>query len=35
MVLNPLTDVGVRMFMTIRISSGQLVMNILSHGEWS
>jgi hypothetical protein len=34
MVLDPLTDVGVRMFMTISIGSGQFMVNILSHGEW-
>jgi len=33
MVLNPLTDVGVRMFMTICIGSSQLVVNILSDSE--
>lgn len=32
-VLDPLTDIGIRMFMTIRIGSGQLVMDILSHRE--
>lgn len=34
-VLDPLTDVGVRMVMPIRIGSGQLVVNILSDGERS
>jgi len=34
MVLNPLTDVGVGVFMAIRVSRGQLVMDILGHGEW-
>jgi len=33
MVLHPLTNVGVRMFVTIRISCGQLVMNVLGHGK--
>ena len=32
-VLNPLTDVGVGMFMTIRISRSQFVVNILRHRE--
>lgn len=35
MVLDPLTDIGLRMFVTIRIGSGQLVVDILSHGERS
>lgn len=35
MMLYPLADVGVRMFMTIRISRGQLVVDILGHGERS
>lgn len=34
-VLDPLTDIGVRMVMPIRIGSGQLVVNILSDGERS
>jgi hypothetical protein len=33
MMLNPLTDIGVRMFMAIRIGSGQFMVNILSHGK--
>jgi hypothetical protein len=35
MVLNPLADVGVRMFVTIRIGRGEFMMNILGYGEWS
>jgi hypothetical protein len=35
MVLNPLTDIGVRMFVTIGISCGQLMVNVLGHGERS
>lgn len=35
MVLNPLTDIGVGMFVTIGISCGQLMVNVLGHGEWS
>jgi hypothetical protein len=34
-VLDPLTNIGVRMFMTIRICRGQLVVDILSDGERS
>jgi hypothetical protein len=34
-VLDPLTDVGLRMFMAIRIGRSQLVMDILGHGEGS
>lgn len=34
MVLDPLTDVGVGMFMAVRVSCSQLVMDILGHGEW-
>lgn len=33
MVLNPLTNVGVRMFVAIRISRGQFMMNVLGHGK--
>ena len=33
-MLDPLTDVGIRMFMTIRIGSSQFVVNVLSNGEW-
>ena len=35
MVLDPLTDVCIRMFVTIRIGRGQLVVDILGHGERS
>jgi hypothetical protein len=35
MVLNPLADVGIRMFVAIRVGCGQLVVDILGHGEWS
>lgn len=35
MMLNPLTDVGVRMFMAVRIGSGQFMVNILSDGKRS
>ncbi|OQW30904.1 MAG: hypothetical protein A4E19_09165 [Nitrospira sp. SG-bin1] len=35
MVLDPLTDVRLRMFMAIRIGGSQLVVNILSGGERS
>lgn len=35
MVLDPLADVGIGMFMTIRIGGGQLVVNILRHGKGS
>lgn len=34
-VLDPLTDVGFRMFVTIGICRGQLVVDVLGHGEWS
>jgi hypothetical protein len=34
-VLDPLTDVGVRMFMPIRIGCGQLMVDILSDGKRS
>ena len=33
MVLDPLTDVGVRMFVTIRIGSGEFVVDVLSYGK--
>lgn len=35
MVLNPLTNVRVRMFVTIRIGCGQLMVDILGYGERS
>jgi hypothetical protein len=33
-MLDPLTEVGVRVFMPIVVSRRQLVMNILCHGKW-
>ena len=35
MVLNPLADVGVRMFVTIRIDCGELMVDILSYRKGS
>ncbi len=35
MMLNPLADVGVRMFVAIRIGHGQCMVDILSHCERS
>ena len=35
MMLDPLTDVGIRMFMAIRIGSGQFMVNVLGHGKRS
>jgi hypothetical protein len=34
-VLDPLADVGVRMFVTVRIDRGQFMVDILSYGERS
>lgn len=34
-VLDPLTDVGVRMFMAIRIGSSQFMVDVLGHGKRS
>lgn len=35
MVLDPLTNVGVRMFVTIRIGRRQFVVHVLRNGEGS
>lgn len=35
MVLDPLADVGIRMFVTIRVDSSQFMVDILSHCERS
>jgi hypothetical protein len=35
MMLDPLTDIGIRMFVAIRVGRSQLVVDILGHGEWS
>jgi hypothetical protein len=35
MMLDPLADVGVRMFVTIRIGCGKFMVDILSRGERS
>ena len=32
-VLNPLTDIGVRVFMAVRVSRGQLVVDLLGHSK--
>jgi hypothetical protein len=34
MVLHPLAEVGIGMFVTIRIGGSQFVMDILRHREW-
>lgn len=33
MMLDPLTDIGVGVFVTVRVSRGQRVVDILGHGE--
>jgi hypothetical protein len=33
-MLDPLTDIRIGVFMTIRVSRCQLVVDILSHGKW-
>lgn len=34
MVLHPLAQIGIGMFVTIRIGSSQFMMDILRHDEW-